>query len=418
MTAQTYNRVTATVATSIFLILSLLLANFSNRDSADVIQRRPSTFFTDPTGARALLLVMRKLLPSVEQWRRPLYLLPLPDQADGASTLIVADPGRPISDRESQHLDRWLDAGGQLILLTGNGWLMSQRSVANDDRSEEITDGSDENRAAKSEKYLSRYAPSLAWAKPGKYRTGQASGSSVPSGELKLRWQRSFARVKDVNVIAAGNNEALAVEIPVGQGRIVAIADPTMVSNGALRRSDNAVWLVTLAAGWAEGKVFFDEYHHGFGEKRDTGELIRAFLATPWGWMVLQLAAAGLFYVFVYRRRFGRISEPPAPARASPLELVNARGGFLQAAAAQGLAAQLIVGELGRNLTKGRRKISASTDLMDTLEETWAPAGDAKPRVAALRALLAKTQNGEQLTDREFIELGAAAGDLIKGSQL
>ena len=123
MTAQTYNRLTATVATSIFVILSLLLANFSNRDSADVIQRRPSTFFTDPTGARALLLVMRKLLPSVEQWRRPLYLLPLPDQADGASTLIVADPGRPISDRESQHLDRWLAAGGQLILLTGNGWL-------------------------------------------------------------------------------------------------------------------------------------------------------------------------------------------------------------------------------------------------------------------------------------------------------
>ena len=49
MTAQTYNRVTATVATSIFLILSLLLANFSNQDSPDVIQRRPSTFFTDST---------------------------------------------------------------------------------------------------------------------------------------------------------------------------------------------------------------------------------------------------------------------------------------------------------------------------------------------------------------------------------
>ncbi len=80
MTAQTYNRVTATVATSIFLILSLLLANFSNQDSPDVIQRRPSTFFTDSTGARALLLVMRRLLPSVEQWRRPLYLLPSASQ--------------------------------------------------------------------------------------------------------------------------------------------------------------------------------------------------------------------------------------------------------------------------------------------------------------------------------------------------
>ena len=51
-------------------------------------------------------------------------------------------------------------------------------------------------------------------------------------------------------MIAAGNNEALAVEIPRVEGRIVAIADPTMISNGALRRSDNAVWLVTLAAAW------------------------------------------------------------------------------------------------------------------------------------------------------------------------
>src|SRR4030095_9347422 len=147
MTAQTYNRVTATVATSIFLILSLLLANFSNQDSPDVIRRRPSTFFTDSTGARALLLVMRRLLPSVEQWRRPLYLLPLPDQAGSASTLIVADPGRSISNREGQHLDRWLAAGGQLVLLTANGWLMGQGS---DDRPEEIVDGSDENRADKS----------------------------------------------------------------------------------------------------------------------------------------------------------------------------------------------------------------------------------------------------------------------------
>ena len=39
---------------------------------------------------------------------------------------------------------------------------MSPRSVANEDRPEEIIDGSDETRADKSEKYLSRYAPSLA----------------------------------------------------------------------------------------------------------------------------------------------------------------------------------------------------------------------------------------------------------------
>src|SRR6185369_12130042 len=137
-------------------------------------------------------------------------------------------------------------------------------------------------------------------------------------------------------IIALVDGAPLAVEIPVGKGRITAIADPTVASNGLLRRSDNAVWLVSLAAGWG-GKVLFDEYHHGFGQKRGTGELTRAFFMTPWGWSVLQVVFAGCLYIFVYRRRFGRIKELPSPNRASPLELVHARAGVLQVAAAQGL---------------------------------------------------------------------------------
>jgi Domain of unknown function (DUF4350) len=412
MTARAYNRLTATIATVIFLVLSVGLANFTTRESTDVIRQRPSTFFTDPTGARALLLVMKQLLPSAEQWRRPLQFLPLPNRPDIPTTLIVAGPGLPISQSELDYLDRWLAAGGQLILLTGNGWPTRQR-LESANMPEEAETVADDRVDDRSVKFLSRYAPSLRWTKPGKAKTSESSGPSLPSG-LKLRWQRSFAATGDAKVFAVATNEILAVEISVGQGRIIAIADPTMVSNGALRRSDNSVWLVSLAAGWANGKILFDEFHHGFGDKRSTAELTRAFLMTPWGWCALQVAAAGLLYAFVYRRRFGRISEPPMPERTSSLELVEARAGLLQAAAARGLAAELILQNLCQELTKAHGRAMDIANLGHELDRAAKNSGTTN-QAAALQALLTKIQTGASLNDQELINVGRSAGEILRG---
>lgn len=411
MTPLQHNRVTAAVATGLFVVLAVLLASFSSHQASDALQRRPSTFFTDRSGARALLLVMQKLLPSADTWRRPLNLLPLPASRASAPTLIVAGPGKSLAASEAEYLDRWLDAGGQLILLTSNGWPLRSASAG---KGAKETESADDDGERENETFLSRYAPGLRWSKAGEFRTAPGSGSSLPAGDITLRQRQSFAGTDNAEVIATAGSAPVAVALPVGRGRIVAMADPTMVSNGALRRSDNAVWLVSLAAGWGSGAVLFDEYHHGFGEKRDAGALAWAFLKTPWGWMILQLAAAGILYIFVYRRRFGRIAEPPLSVRASPLELVQARGGFLEAAEARRLAAELIVQEVCRGRLKNRRKISESADLSETLA-SCAPANDSQA-AARLSTLFAKTQTGERLTDREFIELGAAAGELAKGS--
>jgi hypothetical protein len=415
MTARAYNRLTAAIATVIFLVLSVVLASFTTRETTDAIRQRPSTFFTDPTGARALLLVMQQLLPSAEQWRRPLQFLALPKRPDIPTTLIVADPGLPISQSELDYLDRWLAAGGQLILLTGNGWPTRQRleSTNISEGAETVADNRVDDRSAK---FLSRYAPSLRWTKPGQAKTSESSGPSLPSPGLKLRWQRSFAATGDAKVIAVAANEALAVQISVGQGRIIAIADPTMVSNGALRRSDNSVWLVSLAAGWANGKILFDEYHHGFGDKRSTAELTRAFLTTPWGWCALQVAAAGLLYAFAYRRRFGRISEPPMPERTSSLELVEARAGLLQAAAARGLAAELIVQNLCQDLTKAHGRAIDIANLSHELDRAVKNSGTTI-QTAALQALLTKIQTGASLNDQELINVGRSAGEVLRGPQ-
>jgi uncharacterized protein DUF4350 len=411
MTPQTVNRLTAGVATGSFLALSILLAALAGHQSSDTLLKRPSTFFTDPSGARALFLVTKEFLPAAEQWRRPLTTLPLARTPEDANTLFIAGPGQPLAESEAEHLHRWLSAGGQLVLLTANGWPLRQRTAAGETTAEPYND--EEPRA---KTFLSRYVPGLRWTKQGQLNTGRAAGSSIPAEEITLGWRRSFARTDGAKVVASAGNVPLAVELPVGHGRIVAIADPTMASNGALRRSDNAVWLIGLAAGWG-GKLLFDEYHHGFGQKRGTLELTRAFFVTPWGWCLLQIIVAGLFYVFFYRRRFGRIKETPSPNRSSPLELVEARAGFLRVARAQSLAADLIVQHLCQIAGKAHRKTVDTADLDRELEILSQNRGTKAP-VTVLREIFAKIRRGKRLSDEEFVELGRTAGEIVKGQKL
>src|SRR5262249_15806676 len=62
-----------------------------------------------------------------------------------------------------------------------------------------------------------------------------------------------------------------AVLIPRGGGRVIVVADPTLLTGRALQRedqngvvSDNVVFLYNVAARDArDGRVYFDEYHHG-----------------------------------------------------------------------------------------------------------------------------------------------------------
>jgi hypothetical protein len=416
---QTRNWITAILAVSLLAVLAAVLGALSVPRSPDPLLKRPSTFFTDESGARALLLVMKQLLPAAEQWRRPLNLLPLPAGDGSPATLIVAGPTRPISPSEADHLDRWLTAGGQLILASGDGWRVSRRLTPQDEEEpgEEAANvlANEAGKAAPEEPtFLSRHAQGITWSKPGGVTNERITGSLVPTGELNVQSRQRFSATEASQVVASAGKNALAIEVPVGQGRIVALADPTIVSNRALSQGDNAIWLVTLAAGWRNGKVLVDEFHHGFGTQRGATELTWLFLKTPWGWCVLQIVAAGLLYVFGYRRRFGRISEPPLPARAGALELLEARAGFFQAAAAQGLAVELIVQNLCQELTQAYGKpvdVSTLSQNLEVLERT----GRSTKLFTSLRSLSAKAAGGERLPDKAFVEVGRIAGEILQG---
>lgn len=295
---------TAVVTAGICVILLIGISVLSRNSSNDFFVRRPSTFFTDRTGGRAILLVLQRLIPTTEQWRRPFSELPS-QPASARSTLIVMGPEEPLSETEAAILDRWIASGGQLILATEKSWKIRKPQRA--------------------EKEEDQYFPQDYLARHGLSSKAATRAESI----------------------------AVAMTVPIGSGRIIFIADQYAFSNDSLRSTDNAIWLTSRISEWGTETraVYIDEYHHGFGDQRGMWDLIMLFLKSWWGFACMQLALAGVLYIAGYKRRFGRPIEELPAERTSPIEAIEALGGLFETARARQLSIRTIHQYLNIQLT-------------------------------------------------------------------
>ena len=123
----------------------------------------------------------------------------------------------------------------------------------------------------------------------------------------------SDSRIKrtrsDGLAIFGDNAGPLALEIPVGRGRLIAVADGALLSNSQLPRSENAVFLANLLAHYGQpgGRVLFDEYHHGDVSGADGS--VWEDLGRPLQLALIQLCFAALGLIALLAVRFG----PPVP---------------------------------------------------------------------------------------------------------
>ncbi len=102
------NFLLATVSVSLCLVLLYALASIGDKPAAAVQTQRSSSFFTHAVGTRAIYLVLKRLLPAVEQWRRPLAMLASPTAHEAPTTLIVLGPSLPLAVSQARALDDWM----------------------------------------------------------------------------------------------------------------------------------------------------------------------------------------------------------------------------------------------------------------------------------------------------------------------
>jgi hypothetical protein len=113
-----------------------------------------------------------------------------------------------------------------------------------------------------------------------------------------------------------------AVLLPKGKGRIIVVADPSLLTRRGLRRQDNVMFLYKVVALSArDGRVYFDEYHHGL---RSSGGFWGYLRFKGLLWVLVPVLAATAASCWALAVRLGPAVPKPAPVRADAVAYASA----------------------------------------------------------------------------------------------
>jgi len=180
----------------------------------------------------------------------------------------------------------------------------------------------------------------------GPVRLGQSTSGSISGDDYSGADPQSQSAPV---VHFASGSKNLVVEAPFGQGKIVYLADPYVVSNAGIGLVDNAQLAINiLSAG--TGTIAFDEYHQGYGA--DDNKFLEFFAGTPVVAIFLQGIILVGFIFFSQSRRFARAVPEPEPDRLSKLEYVSAMAELQERTSAFDLAIENIYNDFRRRASR------------------------------------------------------------------
>jgi len=274
-----------------------------------------------PNGTSALLLYAAAL-GRPEQTVQGSFELPAP-----ATTLFVFDPFTPPlffspPSPESPagaagRLKAWVASGGTLVYADDNldGQLSQAFGIGK-------TSGL----------VLSGGVPAVPYF-PGVRRAG--SGSAVTP--LRAGPDQAVA-------LRSAGGPTLGLVLPLGSGRVVALADPLLLCNGYLGEADN--WRLAAALIEASPAVAIDEFHHDLGNVSGSGDWSRQPLGIGLLWAFLAVFVG----VALRNRRFGPRLHVGATGERSSAEHVSAVGRLLRRFGGRGMTVELAVAATRRAL--------------------------------------------------------------------
>jgi hypothetical protein len=142
---------------------------------------------------------------------------------------------------------------------------------------------------------------------------------------------------------------ALLVDYRFGNGRIILLSDPYVVSNGGIRLNDNLQLAMNLVVGDG-GLAAFDEYHQGRG--LTSNPFASYFAGTPILAIGAQLIVLIVFVLWTRGRRFARALPLPQVDRRSSLEFVASMSELQERSRAFDLAIENIYSRTRRALAR------------------------------------------------------------------
>jgi hypothetical protein len=226
------------------------------------------------------------------------------------------------------------------------------------------------------------------------------NSNSIVKSQVKVDLTPGIGEAPVAHFVTGGKN--IVVDVPYGEGRIVFVSDPFMVSNGGISLVDNAQLAINLVA-TTDGIIAFDEYHQGFGSNNN--RFVQFFAGTPVVAIFFQcLVLVGLIF-YSQSRRFARPVPEFEQDRLSKLEYVSAMSEMQQRTRSFDLAIENIYRDF-------RRRASRLLGLDNLTVATSALAVAIAERAALDRNMVEKTLDdcdqiifGEPTNKREVLAL-------------
>jgi len=196
-----------------------------------------------------------------------------------------------------------------------------------------------------------------------------------------------------------------AVLLRHGQGRVLLVADASLLTNEGLRRGDNGVFFYQAALRDAQGgKVYFDEYHHGL----HSGGGVWGYLAYHRAhWVLVPIGICAGLAAWSLAVRLGPAVSVPEPTRADAVDYASAVARIYARAGVRRLPARALVqgflGALTRHLRLRRNALPV--EVLRAWREQHP--GDSGPRLQALLRGVTALRKGD-VTAQQLLEWSQA----------
>lgn len=334
-----------------------------------------TSYSANPYGSRGLMEVLHRL-----GWPVKRRTVPLRGRLDTAAVYLVLAPPLPLTTNEVRDLLGAVRNGASAVVVPRQHTPLadslhlaqsdiSMRAYAAIDTTtlrDEPADSSATNARTSDDSAEAADADSDARITPSNtplsvFWRYLGSTAPIPSNAV------TFVAVRDHD----GRARPVVLGVPLGRGRIVAVAEPRIFSNEVVREGDAAV-LDTRLIEWLTRSprttLVFDEYHHGYG---DHGSLRRAvghaMLDTPPGRMLTQALVAGLILLAA----LGIRAIPPTPRsrveRRSPIEHAEALARAYEQVHATRTASRRLLRGLRRRHAFGARASADDDAFLDAV---------------------------------------------------
>jgi len=452
----------------IAILVGLNAASYKQKEKTPDSEFAPnrSSFNSGATGTQAFYSLLAETGRRPVRWQEsPSGLLAVRSNAPSVF-VVIGSLRRDFTPVETEALLRWVSEGGRLVVVDREPAEALTRTTANwkvllvpsDDTSILKIDPTDQPQMIAGMTAVkpvqpslltqgvnaiqpSRFASSIAIERytddPPPKAVSNGLGSAPPRAELfqkKKEAGRLYTipsptplqplppastlaeTVEPPNEVAplvhiSDGSHHLLVEVPFGNGQIVYLSDPFILSNAGIGLVDNGQLGLNLP-GARDAIVAFDEFHQGFGT--DSNRFLQFFEGTPVVAIFFQAVLLIGLTFFSQSRRFARAVPEVEPDRLSKLEYIAAMAELQQRTKAVDLAIENIYREFRRRSTRylGLDNFTSKTDDIAARisDRTGADAASVNTTLLKCEEII----RGEPTNRREAVHLAAELRGLEK----